>query len=185
MHWIRKATSSRNLNKNKNKSSRDTPPRDTSPSIPGNSQSNNIPNNILAFRTITTLLAMLQQERHSNRDDIKESVELKLSNAFSTLAVMNHDVVAIVSNYSPPDLSVLATRTADTKEVITSSALSSPEFQIFEFLTCRNNRKDEQHPTILGTSVPTIHDGKSLAQFAYAFPDDDDEAIRQYADEYW
>ena len=75
-----------------------------------------IPQNILAFRTITTLLAKIQQERpiaYSNASDRRDispekKQELKISNAFANLAVTNTDVVALVSKNLGDRLEVIA-----------------------------------------------------------------------------
>lgn len=76
--------------------------------------SEGIPQNILAFRTITTLLEIIQQERPFKVIDDERKLsdsdrrELKLSSAFSTVAVANHEVVAIVAKQCPGKLEVMA-----------------------------------------------------------------------------
>jgi hypothetical protein len=91
---------------NNNNPSRDSIPLPTSPL-------KDIPRNILAFRTITKLLSEIRQERefqvsYSEAKLLpRDCLELKLSNAFSTIAVIEHDV-AVVTKCTRKMLKVIA-----------------------------------------------------------------------------
>ena len=73
-----------------------------------------IPKNILAFRTITKLLSLIQQERAFQalqpRSEDNRRLELKLINALATVAVIEHEVVAVVTKHFSP-------QTPDTLEI--------------------------------------------------------------------
>ncbi|KAF8809713.1 hypothetical protein BYT27DRAFT_7024111, partial [Phlegmacium glaucopus] len=64
-----------------------------------------LPTNILAFRTITMLLAKIQQERplivsnalDNNTLDLNAKEELRISNAFANLAVTDTAIVALAT----------------------------------------------------------------------------------------
>ena len=90
-----------------------TIPRNNDPDSAANDTCNSLPydilpRNILAFRTITTLLAKIQQDRpiaYSNafdRHDLspENKQELKISNALANLANPDIDVVALVTKFS-------------------------------------------------------------------------------------
>jgi hypothetical protein len=63
-----------------------------------------VPREILAFRTITRLLGLIQQEQatrasqNTGGPNSQQRLELKLTNALSTVAVIDHEVVAVVNN---------------------------------------------------------------------------------------
>jgi hypothetical protein len=60
-----------------------------------------VPREILAFRTITRLLGLIQAARTSQNTggpNSQQRLELKLTNALSTVAVIDHEVVAVVNN---------------------------------------------------------------------------------------
>ncbi|KJA17468.1 hypothetical protein HYPSUDRAFT_57717 [Hypholoma sublateritium FD-334 SS-4] len=156
-----------------------------SPSISHNSLPEDIPRNILAFRTITTLLSRIQQGRASqvpqpytaqlNRDERRE---LKISNAFSTLAVIEHEIVAVVTNRDTETLEVIASIQSpnDNFSYIERSnslfsGLTSQNFQSVEIP--QNHSKDAPQPTVLSTAE-AITDAKVLAGLALV----DDEAIK-------
>lgn len=98
-----------------------------------------IPQEILAFRTITKLLSLVQQERAIEaietipQDDQRER-ELQIINALATVAVTNHQVVAVANNLdsslldpNAPTLSLLAVvkPSNDENQCITPSKKSS------------------------------------------------------------
>ena len=75
---------------------------------------NGIPQSILAFCTITTLLQIIQQEQPFKIIEDKPKLsdsdrrELKLLSAFSTVAVANHEVVAVIAKQCPGTVEVMA-----------------------------------------------------------------------------
>lgn len=82
--------------KSKSKDSREAATSRTDPASP-------IPENILAFRTLTSMLSKIQQEMpftvlDSKEDNIPkaEQYQLRLLNAFSVIAVIDHQVIAAV-----------------------------------------------------------------------------------------
>src|SRR5271156_2419203 len=91
---------------------------------------NDIPRNILAFRTITTILAHIQQERpfkfslNNSKISGAQQRELKISNAFANLAITNYDVVAVTTVQSPDELNVIACSHSDSNDE--SPPLPSP-----------------------------------------------------------
>src|SRR5271154_369416 len=114
-----------NIPNNNNPSHNQPIPFPTSP-IP------DVPRNILAFCTITKLLSQIQQERvfqvsHSETKRLppEERLELKLSNAFSTIAVTDHEVVAVVTECTPETLNVIACAQTSINEFQITPSLPS------------------------------------------------------------
>jgi len=115
----------------------------------GKAPQSGIPENILAFRTITTLLERIQQHKPFKLlQDVQDpQQELKLSTAFSTVAVINHEVVAVVAKRMPEMLEVIVGTNISpdqNQQVITQSpALNSifPDFSSFLFV--KNFRRDD------------------------------------------
>ena len=96
-----------------------TPPPSTPPPT---SPLKEVPRNHLAFRTITKLLAQIQQERmfqvlEKMPTKLPDPVfqELRLSSAFSTIAVIEHEIIAVVTSITPELLMVIAIPTISTK----------------------------------------------------------------------
>jgi hypothetical protein len=139
----------------------------------------NIPRNILAFRTITRLLSYIQQEREfevfptpSMDLDEAQRLELKVSNAFSTLAVIQHEVVSVVSSRAEKSLLIVASVYKDSPSA-------------WQLLVTQNNRRDGVQ-AVIPDSEPgnlTICDVKTLA--GIDFDSDDDKAIKEYALGLW
>jgi len=81
----------------------------------------NEPNNLIAFRTITSLLSKIQQESQMSDKDVQmddiglqKHMELKLLNALTTVLVMDHEVMAVVANHSyPKTVNILACTQSD------------------------------------------------------------------------
>ena len=139
-----------------------TPDSDNKPSydIPNNTSSTDIPRNILAFRTITTLLSSIQQERafQIKAPEIlspQERQELKISGAISTLAVFDSDVVAVVTKRSTPS--------------------------VWNLILTRNYRWSESGGKLAITppAEPTFSDAKITKIL------DDDEKLKTHVDELW
>jgi hypothetical protein len=75
------------------------------------------PRNILAFRTITTLLRFIQQDKqlkmtHPDSQTSNDRYQLSILNALATVAVIDHEIIAISSmNTSPSGLELVASTT--------------------------------------------------------------------------
>ncbi|CAA7258811.1 unnamed protein product [Cyclocybe aegerita] len=126
-------------------------------SIAQNSPSGYIPRNILAFRTITKLLSMLQKEPVLPVEDVKlqehtQHLELKLTSTFATLAVIEHEIVAVAHTIDSETLGLIA-------------------------CNFRHSDKDPKAPVL---PEPTIINAEVLANLGLV----GDQAIKQYADEY-
>jgi len=125
--------------------------------------STDIPRNILAFRTITKLLAKIQQDQSFQLSsgcklppESSEHQELLICNAFATISNMCNDVVAVVSKSIP------ASRTWDS-------------------LVTRNDVFGDKKPDIVLPKDPTIGDARILAEMDLV----EDEALERFVDEYW
>lgn len=143
-----------------------------------------IPKNILAFRTITTLLAMIQQHQpfklsDESQDPLDPAIhELSISTAFSTVAVTDTDVVSTVTRSSPGKLEVIACTNIshDNGQLIEQSP-----FPIMSriFLLTRNFRRsnppsgnENRDPIITETTIPpTLEPG--------------DDGLKQYLEKRW
>jgi hypothetical protein len=159
---------------NNNNPSRDTPP--TVPLLTSPSQE--IPRNILAFRTITKLLSQIQQEREFQvlytepTLSSKDRLELRLSNAFSTVAVIEHEVIAVVTKPTRESLQVTAcTQTSINQGPLITPLPSGALSQAWHLLVNQNYRRGE----------PTISEARILAGIDFL----DDEMLNLHVDEYW
>jgi len=156
------------------------PPHNTplSISLP-TSPSKDIPRNILAFHTITKLLSQIQQERvfQVSQPEPKlqrqERLELKISNAFSTLAVIEHEVVAVVTKRTPEVLNIIAC----TQTSISEDPFIAPS----HLLVTQNYHRSGAQPAIHPTREPTIADARILAGIDLV----DDETLKHQVDEHW
>ncbi len=169
---------------NKNNPSRDTPP-----SRPPTCPSERIPRNILAFRTITKLLSQIQQEKafQVSRLEAKlpqhpERLELRLSNAFATIAVIEHEIVAVVTKRTPESLKVFACPQTPINDGPPITQLPSRLLsQIWHLLITQNYRRSDLQPAILSTREPTIDDVRIVTDIDL----DDDKKLKLYVDEHW
>ena len=204
------------VSQNFNKS--DSPPepsRDTTAGIARNPPLNGIPKNILAFRTITKLLSLIQQERAFRalqpRSEDNRRLELKLINALATVAVIEHEVVAVVNNINSGtldrdsdkldrdsdkldrdsdkldrdsnklDLLVSVEPSNDENLCILPSEPPAPYH--WRVLLSKNFRFSDPKPNSTGqpTIQPTISSAEALADLGLV----GNEAIKQYAGECW
>ena len=136
----------------------DIPNNNTLSSLPPpSSPLKDIPRNILAFRTITTLLSQLQPEREFEGPTPKvgfsaaEQEELRISSALATVAVINHEVVAVVTKpFSPqkPDtLEITACIQGDT-------SIKESRFMVATNWFNWNSPRTDLQPTITNASAP-------------------------------
>jgi hypothetical protein len=162
---------------------------DSLPSIPLPT-STDIPRNILAFRTITTLLAKIQQEQSfqvSSKERLSrqssERQELLVSNAFATIANMDKDVVAVVTKHTSGQILEVVVCTSETpinEEALITSPPPTLVSQVWHFVT-KSHRWDDKKPAIVLPEYPAICDARILA----AMDSVEDEALERFVDEYW
>jgi hypothetical protein len=107
---------------------------------------------LAAFRTITAMLALIQQDRPlqlcSEDPTEKEESELKIYSAISTLAVTDHEVVAVMANPAPPTLQLIVCQGQSSKSdggqpisIQPSSSLPRGR-RVWEVLATQNPRHD-------------------------------------------
>ena len=152
------------------------------------SMPNDIPENILVFRTITTLLAYLPRTIPSTPTDNLQDPqwqdkqtrrELKICDAFAQLAVSQHDVVAVstVRGWGL-DLVTCADQVENTTQTTTDAQSSSllGKFlgiaeKSWQLLITRNDRvKDPatssgEYPTIIPAQMPEDLNGRTAYDY--------------------
>ena len=130
-----------------------------------NSPPGGIPKNVLAFRTITTLLARIQQEKpleYSNIDtrafSDANARELRLSTAFANVANTEHDVIAIATNLSLDNkLEVIASTNRDNNdELIDRLPSTSMISDVWKLLFSSNPRSDDKNGHTREDQIPYI-----------------------------
>jgi hypothetical protein len=140
--------------------------------------SRDIPRNILAFRTITKLLSLIQQERAFQalqpRSADNRRLELKLTNALATVAVINHEVVAVVNNLDSDKLDLIVS--VESSRIPPSE---SPAPNLLHVLFPQNYRFSDPKPN--STGQPTISSAEALADIKLV----GNKTIQQYAEECW
>ena len=161
------------------------PSPDTPPGIPlSTSPPKDIPRNILAFRTITKLISHIQQEKAfqvSWNNSSADKEELALSTAFATIAVIDHEIIAVVTRHTCKEIKVLLT--SQTPNKAPSIDRSSWLKRGFDFIVAKNPRQKDP-PTIFPTDEPTI----SCVDDAGILPGtdlDNDEMLKTWVDECW
>lgn len=148
------------------------------------SPSTDFPRNILAFRTITTLLSAIRPEREfsspakaAKPSESRDRQQLRLSNAFATMAVIEHEVVAVVTKITSEKLQLIAC--IETKRPIHKENPSSES--IWQFLFAQNPRKPSPPLDNEQTGDPTITDARILSGLTLG----DDEEIKEYVEQRW
>ena len=141
-------------------------------------------NKILAFRSITKMLSLAQSNRlqqipaESNpRLSESEQLELSICSAFATVAVVEHEVVAVITNRRGKEtlkviVSFHSDRISSAKSLVTSPTKIKTKNLHLQFLAESNARREAAHdspPTIDPAEIPPGCDSK------------DDTEIRQYA----
>jgi hypothetical protein len=146
-----------------------------------------IPENILAFRTITTLLERIQQHKpfkllQNEQEDPEQ--DLKLATAFSTVAVIQHEIVAVVANRMPETLKVIVTSNTispdQNQQVIPQSIF--PDLSSFLFV--KNFRKDDLKSAEFQKTLnsdPVIHPLQPPLDLA---PNPGHEELKKYISEH-
>lgn len=143
-----------------------------------------IPMNILAFRTITTLLAKIQQEKpliYSNNEDREgeNKYTLWISNAFANLALTDHGTVALSTKICPDELQVIACTDHNDNNPLIDHLPPSKVASLWTMMFTVNPRRDDvasdnPHPTIVDTTIPSGVD-----------PNDDGTLINYMDEEWW
>ena len=170
-----------------------------------------LPRNILAFRTIMKLLHNIQDrnfEITQSEDAHKklrsaEVTELKISNAFATVAVTVHQVVAVTTNQRihPKTLKVVASIQSLDDSCYTAPPLSkgSPKKNPVWMFTTNSHWSERSDPGVLLTAEPTICDAKTMAGIDLdrdpvimqriaqrsPIPLSENEKIKIYAGQFW
>jgi hypothetical protein len=178
------------------------PSPDTPPGIPlPTSPPDGVPRNILAFRTITKLLSLIQQEqafRVNRENSLADDQQLALSTAFATIAVIDHEIVAVLTKITYEEIEVVCaaqTSIGDTSieatpieaTPIEGRSIKSALMRSFAFIVTKNPRKDESRkdePPIPQTGGPTI----SHVDDAGSVPGIDlnnNEILKVWVDERW
>jgi hypothetical protein len=143
-----------------------------------------IPRNILAFRTITKLLSHIQQEQPFqvswDKPPPADKEELSLSTAFATIAVIDHEIVAVATRHNCEKVEVILAPQTSIKDASTDR--SSWLKRGFEFFVAKNPRLKD--PPSTTTDEPTISDADT-AGIVPGINLDDDEILKQWVDEYW
>ena len=144
--------------------------------MPSSQSPNDIPRNILAFRTITTMLGLIQQERPFKISDLKipaeHDRELKITSALANVAVAQHEIVAVATVHSAEELEVIACTQSSSDKPSPSQSAIVRQPPRWRFLFTKNPRRDEAY--ILENCPRTVVvDGKGLP---------DEEKLRGYVE---
>ena len=167
-----------------------TPPSIPLPTSPSKDR---MPRNILAFRTITVMLSKIQQGRAFQVSSLAartlQRQELKISNAFSTVAVIDDEIVAVVSKPLSPDqkVDVIVSQNSINDSINDSEYPLTPSPQgrkskFWAFFTPNYTWDPETNPRpleIFSPVAPTISDVGAGVDLV------GDETIKLYVDEHW
>ena len=147
-----------------------------------------IPRNILAFRTITTLLRFIQQDKRlklidpqplpqtPNDSDYYRQLELSILNALATVAITQHEIVAITSKRTDLSKLELIASTTQSEDLPLSRILDKRSWM--DFLLTRNSDFSTQT-----TKVPIGYPVLSEASKPADFKGESDEELCQYLDQ--
>jgi hypothetical protein len=170
-----------NDNDNQQILSNHTPPSDIPSNIPSS-----IPRNILAFRTITMMLAKLQpkqtsesspgRDRDASSTDYEVSPqtrrEVRISDAFAHLAIVNNEVIALVTEYSSDKMAIVACASTPENPPEKQPNPESYVGQCLKFLFSKNPRRDDPptdpvvtYPKIISTTQPEDMGSQTLRDY--------------------
>jgi hypothetical protein len=141
-----------------------------------------IPENILVFRTMTTLLAQLPRTVPiPPTDNFQQPAwqfkqtrqELKISDAFAQLAVSQHDVVAVstVRGWRGLGLVTCVDQDATETQAESTSLLAKLRNVAWRFFITRNDRPDDpatssgDYPTIVPSEEPLDLNGRTAYKY--------------------
>ena len=110
------------------------------------------PESVLAFSTITTMLAQIKQARtfSNNPKSSKSRKALRALNALATLLVRDKEVVAVVGNQASGQFEVIACATASVPNDIDGGS--------WKWIITPNVRKDTGDALTPSSDVPAITD---------------------------
>jgi len=144
------------------------------------SMPDDIPENILVFRTMTMLLAHLpRMVPIAPTDNLQEPTwqtkqtrqELKISDAFAQLAVSQHDVVA-VSTFRGWGLDLVTSTDQDATETqAESTSVLDKIVKAWQFLITRNDRPADsatssgEYPTVIPSQEPPDLNGRTAYEY--------------------
>jgi len=160
-----------------------------SPETPGiplpTSPPDDVPENILAFRTITKLLSLIQQEqafRVKLKGSSPEDIELSLSTAFATIAVIEHEIVAVVTKVTYDLITVVCATLTSTKDTPPpkGTSIKGKIVRGFEFFVAKNTRKDEP-PHAGGPTISPVNVTGKMPDFDLEI----DETLEKWVDQHW
>lgn len=153
---------------------------------------------ILAFRTNTYLISrMREKQEHQLPEDTQsqpskgDRLILKVANAFATVAVIQHEIIAVVTNRSDKEtLKVIVSSHPSHEDIYVHPSLAPPppkvpnfkrslNLKFLQFAVASNTRKDER--VSLDPREPVITDVEILAGLQL----ENDKAIQAYAEELW
>lgn len=156
-----------------------TPPSDIPSNIPSHDPLS-VPRNILAFRTITMMLANLQPKQtlagsSPSRDVLSAEArrEVRISDAFAHLAIVNNEVVALTTAYSSDSMTVVACASIP-EDPLEKQPEPKPERyvkQCYKFLFTKNPSRDDPptdavtYPTIISTTQPEDMGSQTLLDY--------------------
>jgi hypothetical protein len=141
------------------------------------------PTNILAFRTITTMLAKLQPTQtlagpSPSRDALSSQArrDVRISDAFAHLAIANNEVVALATEYSPDSMTVMACASSpeDPLEKQLKPELGGRSYidSTIRFIFTKNPRRDDPptdpvvtYPNIISTTQPEDIGSRTLREY--------------------
>lgn len=177
------------------------------PPSDGDILSDGIPDKILAFRTITKLLSRIQQDREikvvKTTLDPAQVVELRISDAFATVGVTEHEVVAVATNqrmHSYMLEAIVAVQPSDSNpsSPLTHASSTSPSSECPIWTFVFNTRWSNEEPDASRVAQPIIYRVANLAavdpiansEIAAAALNagrllTEDEKIVEYAEQHW
>jgi hypothetical protein len=182
---LKKIKSMRNLRNdddNQQNPSNHTLPGDIPSNIPSHDPSS-IPRNILAFRTITMMLAILKPKQTYSPDsdafgDTQHQVtaearqQVRISDALAHLAIIRHEVVALATEYSPDGMTVVACPSTPDNPPERQPKPEGYMDQVLGFLFTKNPRKDDPpadpvvtYPKIISAKQPDDMGSQTLREY--------------------
>jgi hypothetical protein len=142
-----------------------------------------IPRNILAFRTITMMLSKLQPRQTSSPDSdafehqvtAEARREVRISDALAHLAIVEHEVIALATEFTPDGFTVVACASGTPEVPPELEKQPKPESyadQIYGFLFTKNPRRDDPpanpvvtYPNIISAMPPDDMGSQTLGDY--------------------
>ena len=147
-----------------------------------------IPKNVLAFRTITTLLAKIQQEKpvlYTNLDQLDLSSdkanELRISTVFANVANTDVDVIAIATTLSMNKVKVIACTNRDNSDELVDRSPPSMISDIWRILFSSNPLSNDNNGHTGEDQIPYMAHTAALL----GMKPDDPETLKNYIKNEW